>query len=97
MHAKNASWKGAYVKPQTPKAHFCLPTTGRHRSVDYYVIVHHPVVTVSELSLNNFQPFIPEGAQGSVLRYPEFQNSLFCTLKYAFTLLLTSKLSVCIQ
>ena len=61
------------------------------------LILHYTVITVSQLSLNNFQPFICKEAQGSVLRYPEFLNSLFCILKYVFTLLLTSKLSVCIQ
>lgn len=60
------------------------------------VILHQSVKTLSQLSLNNFQPFIPEEAQGSASRYPEFPNSLWYILKYAFPLLLTSKLSVCI-
>lgn len=90
LQAENASGKGIYVKPQTPKADVCLPTAGRHRSGYCYVILHQSVKTLSQLSLNNFQPFIPEEAQGSASRYPEFPNSLWYILKYAFPLLLMS-------
>lgn len=55
-----------------------------------YVILHQSVITLSQLSLNNFQPFIPEETQGSASRYPEFPNSLWYILKYAFPLLLMS-------
>lgn len=94
LQAENASGKGIYVKPQTPKADICLPSTGRHGNGYCYAILHQSAITLSQLSLNNFQSFNPEEAQGSASGYPEFPNSVWYTYKYALPLLLTCKLSL---